>query len=423
LKKEKDIKLAEKLFLKKLKLNSLLEITTAINENEPEEELLALFYDILTSQLGISRVLLYFNDKGWNCLIHDESLEENFSFHPEDFLVEHKDISQIKVEEYPELHDFEIIIPVYHNENPLACLLIGGFDENKESQNQLGFVEHIPFIQTLTNIIVVAIENKRLVREAIEQAKMMKELEFASQMQEMLLPVNLPKTPRLELAGYHQPHNLVGGDYYDYLKISEDQFVICIADVSGKGVSAALLMANFQASLRAIISKHDYFTMTDMIQDLNAKVMDSAKGEKFITLFVAYFDFRVGMFKYINAGHNPPVMVKGGEFMLLDKGSVGLGMFDTLPSVEVGLIDLDEEVFIQCYTDGIVEQENEQGEFFEMDRLKKIIADNIHLSCDEIHASILSELNEYRGSVDYVDDVTMLNCRVNVELKQSKMKL
>jgi sigma-B regulation protein RsbU (phosphoserine phosphatase) len=129
----------------------------------------------------------------------------------------------------------------------------------------------------------------------------------------------------------------------------------CIADVSGKGISAAILMSNFQANLRALFSADQ--TLTDTLHRLNERVMNSAKGEKFITLFIARYHFRTRELKYVNAGHNPPLLyeIDSGKLTQLASGCVGMGMLDELPFVNEAMIRLDQPAKLLCYTDGLVE--------------------------------------------------------------------
>src|SRR5690606_1346513 len=122
------------------------------------------------------------------------------------------------------------------------------------------------------------------------------------------------------------PHQTVGGDYYDYVRLPEDKFLVCIADVSGKGIPAALLMSNFQASLQALVRQ-----TTDLdyiIRELNFLVKQNSGGERFITFFAAIYDLKKRRLTYINAGHNPPLLISGGKILLLEQGTTVLGAFD-----------------------------------------------------------------------------------------------
>ena len=148
---------------------------------------------------------------------------------------------------------------------------------------------HFSFTQTLANIIAVAIENQRLVKQNIIKERISKDLEVASEMQKLLFPSELPSNRKMDLSARYIPRHAIGGDYYDFIPLGDEEYIICIADVSGKGISAALLMANFQATIRTLF-KYQRFEMTFLMEELNKKVMKSTKGEKFITFFIAHYN-------------------------------------------------------------------------------------------------------------------------------------
>ena len=224
-------------------------------------------------------------------------------------------------------------------------------------------LKHLNFIQTISSIIIVAIENIRLFNESLRQEAFKKELELASKMQMMLIPDNshMPKNPHLIVNGFYYPHFEVGGDYYDCIKLSETKTGICIADVSGKGISAAILMSNFQASLRALLSQD--IKLETLISKLNSIVVVNAAGEKFITFFIARYDHETGVLEYTNAAHNPPVLYNtvNGEVRHLKACCVGLGMLDEMPLVEKSEIVISEYSKLVCYTDGLSELKGEDG--------------------------------------------------------------
>ena len=180
-------------------------------------------------------------------------------------------------------------------------------------------LKHLNFIQTISSIIIVAIENIRLFNESLRQEALKKELELASRMQKMLIPDNshMPRNPKVIVNGFYYPHYEVGGDYYDCIKLSDTKTGLCIADVSGKGISAAMLMSNFQASLRALFT-HD-IQLETLVHKAQFNCDVNAAGEKFITFFVARYDHESGMLEYINAAHNPPVLYNTvtGKFIIL----------------------------------------------------------------------------------------------------------
>jgi len=141
----------------------------------------------------------------------------------------------------------------------------------------------------------------------------------------------LPDTPNIKVKSFYHPHYEIGGDYYDFIQLDEENVGFCIADVSGKGIAAAIVMSNFQANLRAQFNAH--VTLPDLIGILNSRLYANARGEKFITLFLAKYNTRTRVLEYINAGHNPPIFyeVNSKELAYLSKGCVGLGMIDEIP--------------------------------------------------------------------------------------------
>jgi hypothetical protein len=162
---------------------------------------------------------------------------------------------------------------------------------------------------------------------------MQRELKLAADMQNMLVPSDLPNNERIEVSAFYKPHTNIGGDYYDFIQINENEIAFCISDISGKGIPAAILMANFQANMRILLTRR--YSLPQFIEVLNTKVLEITKGEKFITLFIATYSYVTKKMTYVNAGHNPSILYNNGEIHLLDKGCTILGMFDTLPYVNL----------------------------------------------------------------------------------------
>jgi sigma-B regulation protein RsbU (phosphoserine phosphatase) len=264
-------------------------------------------------------------------------------------------------------------------------------------------------VQTLTSIIVVAIENKKLARDTVRQAAMRKELELASEMQSMLFPSILPHDKNIDTAAFYLPHQQVGGDYYDFIWLNENECAFCVADVSGKGVAAALLMSNFQANLRVLFNHTT--SLTDLVRELNAKVMANAKGEKFITLFIAKYNLVTRTLTYVNAAHNPPLLATGNSISTLKIGCTGLGMFDEIEKIKEGIVNITPGTTIVCYTDGLTELENDKGEDFGIDGLKMIIKDNPNLNMMELNTLIMQTVMNYKQSRPYIDDIALFSLK------------
>ncbi|MTI20462.1 serine/threonine-protein phosphatase, partial [Fulvivirga sp. RKSG066] len=195
-----------------------------------------------------------------------------------------------------------------------------------------------------------------------------------------------------------------------YIPINKNQFLICIADVSGKGIPAALLMSNFQASLRTLIRQTG--NLREIIEELNYQVLENAKGEKFITFFAAIYDHKLKTLVYVNSGHNPPLLVRNGEIQQLDEGSTVLGAMHPLPFLNEGFITDLDDFLIFCYTDGVTETENENGDEYGLERVEAYFKQNHNHSLQKIHQDIIIDLDDFKGRNGYRDDITMLSCKV-----------
>ena len=400
-----DTKNEAELHVKKLQLHWLLQITKAINYNMPSEQLFQIYENVMRDQLKVQKMVLFVHEQRWQKMltygVNEEFLADDF----EDRLSELGLMQYNNVQMPDWVQGFESIIPVLHDEKPLAYALIG----NVQHAEIVHVKEVLPFIHTITNIIVVAIENKRLTRETIRQAQMEKELELAARMQSMLFPAHLPADRRIDLAATYLPHQQVGGDYYDYIQVSQDELLICLADVSGKGISAALLMSNFQANLHALLPHMD--SLSELVSLLNAKVFQSAKGEKFITFFIGRYHALTSELHYVNAGHNPPFLIHEKVVYMLNEGSTGLGMFESLPFINSGKVFIPPNAMLHCYTDGVTDVENDAGMEFGMDRLRGFLTSKNQLhDMEELHRQLIASLSSFRQSKNYTDDITLLSC-------------
>ena len=401
-----DDKLKLDLKNKELQLHWLLQITKAINYNLPSEHLFEVCQMLLKDHLKVGKVVIYVHEDKWSKSLEYGTHSKLEDFNPTTDEVDMDAIKSGKIVNPEWLKQFETIVPVYHNSKPLAYAFVGDIEsESQEDKKTL-----LPFIHTVINIIVVAIENKRLGKESIKQAAMKKELQMAAEMQSMLFPTSLAGTTSLQVSAKYIPHQQVGGDYYDYIPLSDHECIIVIADVSGKGMAAALLMSNFQANLRAII-KNDV-TLSRAVEDLNNVVNRTAKGERFITMFLAKINTKTNKINYVNAGHNPPILLFDNNIQLLQNGTTGLGMFDELPFLHEGDAAFHPNTLLTCYTDGITELEDEAGTQFGMDRLTTALQyHSRNNNLDEVHEKIKKELDTFRKSMTFNDDVTILSAK------------
>jgi len=390
--------------LKQMELNSLLEITEAINTNLPEEALYKIYDFTIRANLNIDKYALYVLEQDWKAKVSfGISVDLKINGVLPQQLIEMQEISQINSIEAP-FDQFRVAIPILHKTQILAIVLATGSDKNNDSLNTT-------FLQAISNLIIVAIENKRLARRQLEEEAIRKELEIAKNVQSFLFPDNLPDGVRLKVEASYLPHHNVGGDYYDYIPINKNQFLLCIADVSGKGIPAALMMSNFQASLHTML-RHTS-NLTEVVEALNYQINESAKGESFITFFAAIYDHKLNTMVYVNAGHNPPYLINSeGEMQELGIGTTVLGVFDPLPFISEGFITDLAGFTLFAYTDGLTETENDKGIEIGSDNIAEFIQQNHHKNLTQIHQELLDKIDKFRGNVGYKDDITMLSCKV-----------
>ncbi len=393
--------------LQKLQLYWLLQITKAINYNIPASGLYEIYQKVTRDHLKIECLSLIVKGEVWKQEIgYGLSLPMEQDHITE--YIEHAGLFGDLDAELPEwLGQFDTIIPVLHKDKPLAYAFIGKLDHSVFQNRR----DASSFLHTITNVITVAIENKRLVKESLQQAAVQRELELAAQMQSMLFPSDLHLNGFMDIAATYIPHQQIGGDYYDFIKLNEDEAILCMADVSGKGVSAALLMSNFQANLHALVKYES--SLTEIVDQLNACVNKSAKGEKFITFFIAKVNRITRELIYINAGHHPPAIVMNNKTESLDVGTTGLGMFEELPFLNEGKVHFPAGSILFLYTDGIPEMENNEGQAFGNDLLMNLLTNNLNIeSMNHLHHAMIDEFNRFREDRDFTDDVTFLSCRL-----------
>ena len=396
----------------KFKLNSLLEITRAINDNQQVDVLLDSYIDILCDKLKIGKVVMFRYHDGWDCILSagvSNDVVEGLDV--EDLLLPLSEITFISSEK-EKMPDFDIVIPVYNNYKAVAYVLIGDIEEEMEGVSPV--IKHLHFIQTISNVIVVAIENIRLFKESLQREALRKELELASQMQNMLVPsaFELPKNKHLIVKAFYKPHYEVGGDYFDTIDLGDNKLGFCVADVSGKGIAAALLMSNFQATLRALFTSE--ISMESLLQKLNKRVYESAQGEKFITIFIGRYDYNTHQLEYANAGHTPTILyrINSQNIKLLESASLALGMIERLPFINIRKLTVMEDSLMLSYTDGMVEllsDTDESGVTSAFNVLESAIQ---HSPDIETVMNEIIEIHNLKGNNKAIfDDITLMGIK------------
>lgn len=293
----------------------------------------------------------------------------------------------------------EMLAPIISNDR-----VIGVFD--LESDNLDAYSDDdLTILQLLTSQVAIIIEKVRLHEQVVEKKRIQAQLEVARQVQLDLLPDNDPQVEGFDVSGYIFPTEEVSGDYYDWVKIFDDQIGIVVADAVGKGIPAALLMAFLRASLRAGVqigyAPHIAFSK---VGDL---LYDSIEDNQFITAIYGILDSTNRTFVFSNAGHNPPLLIKpDGEYRFVEYGDMPLGMFQDIHYHQHFIRFEDKQVLV-LYTDGITEAANPNGEEFGAERLAKRVLDGIDLSARQIIDHIRKGIADFTERKFLDDDGTL----------------
>jgi sigma-B regulation protein RsbU (phosphoserine phosphatase) len=260
-------------------------------------------------------------------------------------------------------------------------------------------------LQTLALEASTILENARLLEEERVKRHLEEELDLARTIQQGLLPNALPSTGWLRAAGSSITSRQVGGDYFDVHPAGPDVFACVIADVSGKGVSAALLAALLQGAF--LLASEGPAQIEDVMSSINRFLTERAKGEKYATVFYCTVD-RSGSLCWSNAGHPKPILVRAGcELISLESTGLPLGMLE-VASYQVKSMQLEAGDKIVLYSDGLSEAESEDGEFFDRKRFREVLFANAGLGCAEFHSKLVEAVEDFSEGAELADDITTL---------------
>lgn len=268
--------------------------------------------------------------------------------------------------------------------------------------------------------LALLIENSKLLERMVSEDRLRRELALAAQVQQRLFPERAPASLHLNLAGFCQPARGVGGDYYDFLTLGSEQTAIAIADVAGKGISAALVMSSVQASLRSqamtLEGASVRRSLSELVGTLNRLVLASTGGATYVTFFYAQFNERTREFTYVNAGHNPPLLLRvngsgEAECRMLTTGGLFIGFFDGTPYEEETL-ELQSGDLMVAYTDGVTEALNAAGEEFGEARLQGLLESFAHLPATEVRNRLIESLRAWSSGAPLHDDFTFVILKV-----------
>lgn len=308
---------------------------------------------------------------------------------------------------YPELFSMgiEVIVPMQIQGKTKGLIILGKRINNIDYTNA-----DIEFIFSVGSLAIISLENRRLFLEALEKQKLEEELDLAREIQRNLLPQKIPEYKSFDISAVNISSKQVGGDYYDIIELDKDDCVVAIADVSGKGVPASLLMANMQAFLQVICRQNTPLDeATGLINDL---ISSNTSDGRFITFFWGILNDITKTFNYVNAGHNPPLLIRNGTITKLEIGGMILGVMKTMIPYKSESIQLQTDDVLVMFTDGISEAMNRRGEEYSDERLEKLSLEIVNESADSILKKIQCEVQNFTDGANQSDDITLVIVKV-----------
>ncbi len=258
-----------------------------------------------------------------------------------------------------------------------------------------------------------------LVEEQRQHQKLENELSIAHEVQLQLFPHTLPRIAGVELEAICRPARVVSGDYYDFIRVTPTRLAMALADISGKGISAALLMANVQAALRSDVLRHrgdanaqKPFNTAEIISHLNSHLFRNTSDERYATCFLAVYDTQARKLTYTNAGHLPPLYISGNRVERLETGGMVVGLFDGV-RFDQGTVEIEPGGLLIAYSDGLIEPENKHGEEFGTERLIELAMRNRNASPHDLAEMLMQGAREWAGSPEQADDMTVVVARLS----------
>lgn len=387
-------------------LNTLFDISRELNTTLDRNKIGSLLGFAVMGELLVNRCLVLVREEGHMRVLIAKGVRETVDVDPDlDRVFETVFLNDTDLFESTRRMGINVIVPM-RIQNEIKGLLAVG---TKISGGAFSETE-IEFLKTLGNQAMTSLENARLFEEELEKRRLEEELNLAQKIQQDLLPKDIPKLPGFDIAAVNIPSRQVGGDYFDIIPVSETRVGIAIADVSGKGAGAALLMANLQAFLRALVPQ--CLTIQEMVFRLNNLIHQNTALDRFITFFYGELDIPNRTLTYSNAGHNPPYWADAAETVKeLTTGGVVLGMLPNM-AYQTESIQLKPGDRIILYTDGISEAQNPFDEEFGEGRLMDFIVKEGGAASGEVVKKLIEAVKRFSKGAAQSDDMTLVVVRV-----------
>lgn len=395
-------------------LNTLFDLSKDFNILVDRSEIIRIFKFAMLGQMLIRKFFFVLEVDGERKMmatsgisgeLSNKGLEQLFSL--ENNLVEVDDQLENDVPFLAD-NDIEAVIGLQFQRERVAIVGVGK-RANEEEYSESDY----NFLQSLGNLAVLSIQKTYLLEERIEKERMEEELNIAQSIQQGLLPDPIPSCTKLDISATNISSYQVGGDYYDILEAPENRLLFAIGDVTGKGMPAALLMANLQAMLHVLLPID--ISLGQATGRINDIIYQNTPSNKFITFFWGIFHPQTNEFRFVNAGHNPPALLRSDseDIEELSEGGLILGAMNTMTPYEEQAVTLKSDDIIVLYTDGVTEAKNEsETDEYGEGRLFKCIKEHREQSSEQIQEAIIQDVRSYSKDIQ-TDDVTIIVIKVN----------
>lgn len=328
--------------------------------------------------------------------------ERNFTSSGEP-LIFNSNIDWFKHSSFKEL-TLIIYLPLLHNGKLFGYIFVG--IDNPEQFER----EDLKTLKSISQYASIAIQNSKLLKESIEKEKLEKEIEVAREIQQGLFPKAFPESIIFEFYGTNKPSKQIGGDYFDVFRINENQILILIADVVGKGIPASLVMSNLQAMVKTLTRVN--FDLRTSTKELNNLMKQNLQPGNFITLFWGILDERNKTLEYVNAGHNPPILIRKSGIKRLDKGGILLGVIELNQNYDSEIIELSEGDLLCLFTDGFIEAVDKNENEFGENRFIEMLTAYRNFPLRQIANKLIDEVITFSIDTIVMDDLTLLIVKV-----------
>jgi sigma-B regulation protein RsbU (phosphoserine phosphatase) len=387
-------------------LNTLLELSKDFNMMVDRDEIARTFKFAMLGQMLIRTFFFVLDVDGKKSIVSNSGLTEKPTKKELKTLFELEDIFYCDDDHdcpFLEKNGIRLVIALRFQNEKIGVVGVGA-PANKEEYGK----EQVNFLQSLGNLALLTIQKTLLLEEQIEKRQMEEELNLAKTIQEGLLPSPIPTIQNYDLQAINISSRQVGGDYFDIIETPDGGSLLAIADVTGKGVPASLLMANLQSMLHALAPID--ISLAEATGSINNIIHDNTPADKFITFFWGKLSVDGSRFDYVNAGHNNPLLFREGEAepVELSKGGVILGALPTFSPYEMASIEMKKGDLLVLYTDGVTEAMNpELTEEYDEHRLIECLKRHRDTSAKEIMDTVIEDINAFSNGVQY-DDITLL---------------